>query len=315
MKRCILAILIMALLTSLAIGVACLGTSSSDSSGSDDDDDNEGLVDDDDDGDDDGDDDECIFCDSIQECVDALGPGWLCLDHCCETIGDDDVNDDIDDDSADDDVNDDVDDDADDDVDDDVDDDIDDDADDDINDDVNDDVDDDVDDDSDDDVEEGELKISLLWGAVPVDLDMHMWAPHAGCEAENPFHLYYIDSESSGGHGCSEDFALVQDDLTSYGPEIIEIYHPVPNEEFRLLVQDYSNLGCIPGNCSQMSNSFGLSVKVESSDDSWEFTMPSNTQANLWYVFNAIYTGDNWLVWEIGEYCFEQSSGNVYGCD
>ncbi len=305
MNRYYIAILTTLFFISMMAQPACTGNSSS------------GTADDDDDGedidDDDNDDDECIQCEDIAECLDALGQGWMCLDHCCVPIGDDDLNDDVNDD-ADDDVDDDTDDDADDDVDDDADDDADDDIDDDADDDVDDDVNDDVDDDIDDDLGDKELRITLVWGYSPRDLDLHMWAPHTGCEQENPFHLYYPDS-GVHGHGCWEDFALELDDTSSYGPEIIGIYDPVPNEEFRLLVHDYSDMQCSPLDCDNMSNSDGLSVRVRSQDDSWEFTMPPNTHANLWQVFNAVYNGDQWIVWGVADYCFGPSSASVYGCD
>jgi hypothetical protein len=288
-------------LISVMAQAACTGTSSSDS-----DDDGQEWGDDDDD-----DEDECILCEDMTECVDALGQGWMCLDKCCVPIGDDDtLNDDVNDD-ADDDVDDDtLNDDADDDADDDIDDDADDDADDDIDDDVNDDADDDID----DDLQEEELRIILVWGAFPSDLDLHMWAPHTGCEVQNPFHLFYPDS-GVHGHGCWEDFALELDDVSGNGPEIIGIYDPIPNEEFRLLVHDYSDISCNPWDCDNMSNSDGLSVRVRSYDDSWEFTMPPDTHANLWHVFNAVYNGDRWVVWGVNDYCFGPSSSNVYGCD
>ncbi len=162
-------------------------------------------------------------------------------------------------------------------------------------------------------VPEGWLRIDLTWGFIPSDLDLHMWAPHDGCEAANPFHLYYPDAEISGGHGCSEDFALELDDASSFGPEIIMVYEPMIDEDYHVLVHDYTNKTCI-SQCMAMSNSNNLKVAATTSDSYREFHMPANTSATLWDVFTARYNESSWEFTPIDEYCFAESPGSISGC-
>ncbi|MCL4234459.1 MAG: carboxypeptidase regulatory-like domain-containing protein, partial [Deltaproteobacteria bacterium] len=60
---------------------------------------------------------------------------------------------------------------------------------------------------------EGQMRIVLTWGATPSDLDSHLWAPHYGCNAQNPYHLYFAARQ------CGVIVNLDVDDTTSFGPE------------------------------------------------------------------------------------------------
>ncbi|MCC6160546.1 MAG: hypothetical protein IT350_21030 [Deltaproteobacteria bacterium] len=165
---------------------------------------------------------------------------------------------------------------------------------------------------------QGQMRIVLSWGATPADLDSHLWAPHDGCESQNPFHLYFSTKST---HGCTSSFDLDLDDVTSFGPETTTVGSfddPVSFTPYSFLVHDYSNLGS--GFSQAMSNSQGLRVEVFTGNsggscDQLTFTMPPNTPATVWHVFEAEYDGTNWSVAPIpsmDSYCF-QSTPNLVG--
>jgi len=128
-----------------------------------------------------------------------------------------------------------------------------------------------------------ELRIVLTWGAIPSDLDSHLWAPHHGCAAQNPFHLYY---STRGSHGCTAYFDLDLDDVTSYGPETTTIYQSSAAGTYRFLVQDYTNRSCTGGFCMTMSNS-GATVTILTATDTYIYYITPNTSATVWRVFEV----------------------------
>lgn len=163
---------------------------------------------------------------------------------------------------------------------------------------------------------QGQMRIVLTWGVTPSDLDSHLWAPHDGCESANPFHLYY---GNNGSHGCTAAFDLDLDDVTSYGPETTTVGtfdDPITFSPYNFLVHDYSNLSS--PSSQAMSNSQGLRVEVfTGNSDSCEqltFTMPPNTPATVWHVFEAQYDGTDWFVTPVPEddaFCFQSSPTSV----
>lgn len=160
----------------------------------------------------------------------------------------------------------------------------------------------------------GQMRIVLTWGATPSDLDSHLWAPHYGCNAQNPYHLYFAARQ------CGVIVNLDVDDTTSFGPETTTIgvsQTPVVGQTYSFLVHDYSNLSS--GSSQAMSNSQGLEVNVYSSGGSSEcaqttFTMPPNTPATVWHVFTAVWDGAYWTINPIppqNAFCFQSNAGSV----
>lgn len=161
---------------------------------------------------------------------------------------------------------------------------------------------------------EGQMRIVLTWGATPSDLDSHLWAPHYGCNAQNPYHLYFAARQ------CGVIVNLDVDDTTSFGPETTTVgvsQDPVIGQTYSFLVHDYSNLGS--GSSQAMSNSPGLEVNVYSSGGAAEclqttFTMPPNTPATVWHVFTAVWDGTYWTINPIppqDAFCFQSNAGSV----
>ena len=158
-----------------------------------------------------------------------------------------------------------------------------------------------------------EMRIVLHWGAVPADLDSHLWAPHNGCEIQNPFHLYYV---TRGTHGCRMYFDLDLDDVTSYGPETTTIVDsldnqsPRVNEMYTFAVHDYTNRASYSS--SAMSNSPGLRVDVLTSQWTQTFYMPPNTPATVWSVFDAVFDGTEWILTPVNNYYYQPDPAQVH---
>jgi len=90
---------------------------------------------------------------------------------------------------------------------------------------------------------EPQVRVILLWGDVPSDLDLHLVGPttktitngNDGNDPTNRFHTYWSNqksySEATGQqiadpdwYGTSATASLVQDDTTSYGPESMNLF-------------------------------------------------------------------------------------------
>jgi hypothetical protein len=87
---------------------------------------------------------------------------------------------------------------------------------------------------------EPHLRVVLLWGATPVDLDLHVVGPTAKTVStdgtpNNRFHVFFQSvksfNENTGAYtaaadptGASSTTSLVQDDTTSYGPEAVNLF-------------------------------------------------------------------------------------------
>ena len=79
------------------------------------------------------------------------------------------------------------------------------------------------------------VTIKLSWGAQPVDLDSHIWAPDAAGTAKE---IYYA---SKGAIGSSPYVNLDVDDITSFGPEFVTIARLAKGATYRYWVRNYSN--------------------------------------------------------------------------
>ncbi len=159
---------------------------------------------------------------------------------------------------------------------------------------------------------QSQMRIVVTWGVNPSDLDSHLWAPHNGCESDNPFHLYFPDAEDYGGQGCSNYFRLDLDDTTSNGPETTTIWDAtgVLNETYSFLVHDYTNRSCA-GSCLAMCNSPGFKVDVYAGECVQSFYPIPGTDATVWHVFDAAYDGSEWVIAAADEYCHESEPSAV----
>lgn len=107
---------------------------------------------------------------------------------------------------------------------------------------------------------EPQVRVVLLWGAAPADLDLHVVGPTAkavtvdGAPSDR-FHVYWNNrksfDENTGNYtagadpsGASSTTSLVQDDTNSYGPEAINLFgHGVgyPRGVYTFTVHNYSS--------------------------------------------------------------------------
>ena len=125
---------------------------------------------------------------------------------------------------------------------------------------------------------EGELRIVLTWGAVPADLDSHLFTPYNSSLGDNDYHIWYSNQSDAVGNN------LDVDDTTSYGPETVTIPQVV-NGLYKYYVCDYTN--CVAGNfnSSEMSYS-GAVVNVYGSQGLIaSFTVPTGMPGVVWEVF------------------------------
>ena len=126
-------------------------------------------------------------------------------------------------------------------------------------------------------LETGEMRIVLTWGAVPADLDSHLYTPYSGGWSER--HIWYANQRNSVGDN------LDVDDTSSYGPETITIPY-VRDGQYKYYVVDYTNSS---GNntSTQMSNS-GATVRVYTSDGLVAtYHVPAGLPGVIWEVFEV----------------------------
>lgn len=125
-------------------------------------------------------------------------------------------------------------------------------------------------------LKKNELRIVLTWGAVPRDLDSHLFAP---ASSKDDQHIcYYKKSDSSG------TVALDVDDIDGYGPETTSIYD-LKRGQYKFYVADFTN--CARGNAKsrEMSNS-GATVRVYGKKGLLHtFFVPTGRKGVIWEVF------------------------------
>ena len=130
------------------------------------------------------------------------------------------------------------------------------------------------------DLEDSEVRIILTWGATPSDLDSHITGSNL---AGGRFHVYYSNRNFYYNNElyCNLDV----DDVTSYGPETVTIYHQTSGL-YRYSVHDYTNRNSTSSYA--MSNS-GATVRVYFGSDLIQtFYVPSNTIGTLWISFEMV---------------------------
>ncbi len=120
----------------------------------------------------------------------------------------------------------------------------------------------------------GAIRVVLTWGAVPTDLDTHLFTTF---DDQRKYHIFYM---SKTGLNANLDV----DDVTSFGPETLTIQdHTAGHYSYN--VYDYTN-GNVHLNTGSLATS-GAVVKVyEGSSIIYTFT-PTNTGREMtWHVFN-----------------------------
>ena len=125
---------------------------------------------------------------------------------------------------------------------------------------------------------EGELRIVLTWGAVPADLDSHLFTPYSTAIGNDDYHIWYSNQNDGAGNN------LDVDDTTSYGPETVTIPQVV-NGLYKYYVCDYTN--CVVGNSNSYEMSFsGAVVNVYGSQGLiTSFPVPTGMPGVVWEVF------------------------------
>ena len=118
----------------------------------------------------------------------------------------------------------------------------------------------------------GQIRIILSWGAVPTDLDAHLYTP--SIEGSN-YHIYY------GAEGQKENApyaSLDVDDTDSYGPETITIYQLAAGT-YTYSVNNYSESPAITTSTAKVAvyDSTGLLKS---------FNVPPEGNGDTWDVFN-----------------------------
>lgn len=126
-------------------------------------------------------------------------------------------------------------------------------------------------------IPEGQVRIILSWGAVPTDLDSHLFTPTIeGSE----YHIYY----NSPGQESNQPFASLDvDDTDSYGPETITLYQLFAGT-YTYSVHNFSESPAITTSTAKVTiyDSTGLlksyNVPPEGNGDTWNvFTLDGHT--------------------------------------
>jgi hypothetical protein len=116
---------------------------------------------------------------------------------------------------------------------------------------------------------QGEIRIVLTWGALPTDLDSHLWLPWT-----HPYHIYF----SNKGYCSSDPFACLDvDDTTSYGPETVTIKQRFSGN-YTYAVYQWSSSGSL--------TTSGARVQVYSSTGLIrDYYVPTSGTGYWWAVF------------------------------
>ncbi len=118
---------------------------------------------------------------------------------------------------------------------------------------------------------QGELRFVLTWGALPTDLDSHLWTPDVNGDE---YHIYYANRMSPD----STPYAgLDVDDVTSYGPETITISELYPGTYY-YSVYNYSGSPALTTSDAQITayDEFGLIGTYD---------IPTSGSGRWWHVF------------------------------
>lgn len=125
---------------------------------------------------------------------------------------------------------------------------------------------------------ENEYRIVLTWGAVPSDLDSHLFAPANGMPADDCHICYYHMADSLG------NVSLDVDDVDGYGPETTTISH-IEQGQYKFYVCDFTNCSQNQEESLEMSNS-SATIRVYGRQGLIQtFYVPVNRKGVIWEVF------------------------------
>lgn len=110
------------------------------------------------------------------------------------------------------------------------------------------------------------LSIRLTWGALPADLDSHLFAP-------NGAHVYYVDR---GSLTAAPFAALDVDDVTGFGPEVITITR-LYQGTYRYAVYNFS------GTFSPGMTGSGARIEVTRAGFTTTYAPPAGEASNRWW--------------------------------
>lgn len=123
---------------------------------------------------------------------------------------------------------------------------------------------------------DGQLRVVLTWGAVPTDLDSHLFTTWATGQT---FHIYYPNRTST-------NTTLDVDDTSSFGPETVTVLDQTPGR-YSYAVFDYTNGFTGRGGNGQISIGDAV-VKVYQGANLINEFHPTNTGGEIaWHVFDA----------------------------
>ena len=125
-------------------------------------------------------------------------------------------------------------------------------------------------------LKDNELAIVLTWGAVPFDLDSHLFTTGKGGNTQHIWFGHMSDTKNS---------YLDVDDITSYGPETVTIRSFNSDRYYKYCVVDYTN--CAIGNYGSLDMSLsGACVNVYNSEGlAATFSVPVGSSGVIWEVF------------------------------
>ena len=149
----------------------------------------------------------------------------------------------------------------------------------------------------------GGVTIKLSWGALPDDLDSHLWAPTAAGVATE------IDYTNLGALGASPFVNLDVDDTSSFGPEFVTISKVARSTIYRYWVNNYSN-SFAPGQIGSPAR-----VEVNVGGNLTTFSPPAGEAANVnWHAFDIVVDANcNIAVVPVNVWLSASPAAPVYG--
>jgi len=123
-----------------------------------------------------------------------------------------------------------------------------------------------------------EIRIVLTWGAVPTDLDSHLFTPYNEADSTTGYHIWFGNLNDASGNN------LDVDDTSSYGPETVTI-SALSDGLYKYYVADYTN--CAQGMTTSTDMSYSTAkISVYTQDGlAATFYVPSNQSGVIWEVF------------------------------
>lgn len=154
----------------------------------------------------------------------------------------------------------------------------------------------------------GNLRIVLLWGEEPSDLDSHLWGPTI--DGTGKFHIFYGDKTyyefDETGESTIPAF-LDLDDTTSYGPETTTVYEMNQSGTYSFYVHDFTNRAELDSHA--LANS-GAKVEVYLGTKRIEtYHVPASGVGNVWHVFD--FDSDNQQLIPVNEFSSESDASMV----